>query len=154
MKYWVFCSIILVFGACGGRSTSSHTEESSVRDTSVLRMDAQSGIYEMVKDSVKLHLDEFRELYEKHGDDSSYSFFVNKTFIENNQAEQMWVWLEKINASSFQGILSSEPLIMKKVKYGDAIQVPVSEVKDILVYKNETLILGNYTDRIYSQTSK
>ncbi len=74
------------------------------------------------------YLIDFMQDHEK--DDELFRYAVKANFIEDGNAEHMWVQVNDFIDDHFIGRLANEPNTIKKIKYGDNVKVHRNDVED------------------------
>lgn len=75
------------------------------------------------------------------------SFSVKREFAEGDESEFMWVAVEQLDGETIVGTLGNEPYSLKKIKLGDKVKFPVSEVEDWMVFTSDGFE-GGYTAKL------
>jgi len=70
----------------------------------------------------------FMESHEK--DEELFRYAVKANFIEDDNAEHMWVQVTEFKDGFFIGRLANEPATIKLIKYGDHVKVSRKNVED------------------------
>lgn len=81
------------------------------------------------------------------------SFAVKKQFVDGENSEFMWVGDVSFDGTKFQGTLQNEPLSLKNVQLGQAVEIPREEVADWM-YVEGGKLQGGYTIRALKQKLK
>ena len=63
-------------------------------------------------------------------DEELFRYAVKANFIENDDAEHMWVQVNEFKNGAFIGRLANEPSTIKMIKYGDNVKVLRDNVED------------------------
>jgi uncharacterized protein YegJ (DUF2314 family) len=104
------------------------TEESKNEIAAISVNDATLKSYQEKAQEQLDYLIEFMDDHEK--DDELFRYAVKCNFIEDGEAEHMWVQVNEFVNDHFLGKLANEPNTIKLIKYGDPVNVHRSNVED------------------------
>lgn len=116
--------------SCGGQSTKSN-------DPVVYGQGNDPELEQAKKDALST-LDYFIKTFNYHSSDTTYHFSLKADFIDNGEHEHMWISLNKIENTKFQGLLSNEPQIIKNIKYGDLVTISRDQIEDWILLDTKT----------------
>jgi uncharacterized protein YegJ (DUF2314 family) len=74
-------------------------------------------------------------------------FSLKVRFEEGDKVEHMWLMEIKYNQGKFVGKLNNDPVDMKKVKFGDEVEVGLDRVSD-WVFIEDGKMKGGYTTKV------
>jgi uncharacterized protein YegJ (DUF2314 family) len=75
------------------------------------------------------------------------SFAIKKGFKQGAMTEYMWLTDVTYDGTNFRGVLNNDPVDVKNVKIGDALNVSPQEISDWMYVENGKLV-GGYTLRV------
>ncbi|MDB5090018.1 MAG: hypothetical protein JWR09_4012 [Mucilaginibacter sp.] len=67
---------------------------------------------------------------ENEKDEELFRYAIKTRFEEGSTAEHMWVQVSDFNDGNFIGRLANEPSTIKRLKYGDDVQILRDDVED------------------------
>lgn len=85
------------------------------------------GIHKECADERK---NKFQETFDKNS--VEVGDYVKKCFTNGNEAEHMWVKVNKVEEDKIIGILDNEPVVMSNVKYKDLVEVEFGDIEEYL----------------------
>jgi uncharacterized protein YegJ (DUF2314 family) len=84
------------------------------------------------------NLDYFIKSFNAHLMDTLFHYSLKVDFVKNEEHEHMWITLKKIINDKFQGILDSDPEIIKNIKSGDLIIITKDQIEDWMIIDTKT----------------
>lgn len=75
-------------------------------------------------------------------------FSIKTAFPHDDSFEHMWVDVERFENGVFHGTLGNEPLYVKNLKVGDAVQVKQDEIEDWIIVDDAGNMRGGFTAKL------
>ena len=92
---------------------------------------------------------EFMEAYRARGKDQYFA--VKGRVLEGDNGEYVWLQVTSIDDTLVHGKLDNDPEVLKKVKRGAELHIPIAEVDDWLYNKGKNDTRGGYTLRLFEK---
>jgi len=96
---------------------------------------------ELTKEKLPYFISEFNKV---RGD----GFYAKLKLAESGKYEHIWLRILNIDGENSSGIIDNEPTYFTEIKYGDTVNVNINDAEDIMIYKNDSLILGGYLQKL------
>ncbi len=81
---------------------------------------------------------------EFENNDRNKEFYAKIKLTENDLIEHMWLIVLTLNGENSKGIVDNEPLKFKNIKYLDTLKFNIKEAEDLMIYENDSLIMGGF----------
>jgi len=128
------CCVLLLCGCAGNASKPdfyTETEEAELQRRSWKAVDS---------------LPFFISHYQSN-EDTSYVYMINTSFTKFDVIERVWLWVDGFDGQQFSGTISATPEFVTEYKQYQEIKVPKGNVMDWIIYRNDSLVYGDFIDR-------
>jgi len=98
--------------------------------------------------SKKLTKEKLPSFISEFNKDRGDGFYVKLKLTESGKYEHIWLRILSIDGENSSGVIDNEPTYFNEIKYGDTVNVNINEAEDIMIYKNDSLILGGYLQKL------
>ena len=145
----IFAFLIIPFCICcsscnQGKSTESNSENWDKKNTRVIESydEVNKLPIKMAQDS----LNTFLELFNKNKN-INFSFSIKSKFTDEENIENMWSIVDSIKNDTLFTTLDNVPLKLTNIKLNDNIKVAKENIEDWIIYKSDSITLGNFMQR-------
>jgi uncharacterized protein YegJ (DUF2314 family) len=130
LRLVVFCIVVLSLTACSKRDKTISVEEDDVEMTAAIA-------------KARATLPHFWQVFEKpeHGETD---FALKVRVTDTHGTEHFWANEIKRQPGKIMGTINNDPNIVKSVKLGSRIEIPVADISDWLYLRGDKMI-GNHT---------
>ena len=137
--FFLFQSIIT---GCNSNKNSENWDLENTRNVKV--GDAN---YLKAMDDAKKNLPTFFEFL-KHKQINKFNFYIKSKYSEGERIEHLWFVVDSVKGRNLICILDNVPLNLKSIKLNDTLSINTEEIEDWIVYKQDSIVAGNYLARI------
>jgi uncharacterized protein YegJ (DUF2314 family) len=80
----------------------------------------------------------------KNRNQNHFDFYIKSKYSEGDIVENIWFVVDTLKAETFISRLANVPLKLKNIKLDDTLEIRKNEVIDWVIYKGDSLVIGNY----------
>ncbi|HMV09529.1 MAG TPA: DUF2314 domain-containing protein [Cyclobacteriaceae bacterium] len=136
----ILLTIILI--SCSTRSKQDDWDKENLR---ALEIDDERVARAMkaAQDSLQYYIEYFNKYYGKE----NYSFYLKKSYTDNDVTEHMWAIPFRLSEDGFACVLDNVPNDMTNYELGDTVKVRFDEVEDFFIVTEDSVVIGNYLQK-------
>jgi uncharacterized protein YegJ (DUF2314 family) len=86
--------------------------------------------------------------------DDAQRFFVKTAFPAGDDTEHMWIRVHALSDEKADGTLDNDPELVKGLRAGDAVNVPLAAIEDWLYLDPDGKPIGGFTTRVLEKRQK
>lgn len=137
-KTCIILTALIMFNGCDSKKSEENWDEKNTRYVAV-----EDTIYLNAISLAKQNLHVFIDSLENQRS-NNYDFYIKSKYSDGKNTEHLWFIVETFKEKTFVGILDNAPLNLKNIKLADKLDIKIEEVEDWIIYKDDTIIAGNY----------
>jgi len=142
-------TLVVIFSLLLIQSCSSATKnEEDFEEANTFSLEAEDANVKIAKDSAQHNLLFYINQFRTYSSNQNYSFSLKKPYVEADETEHMWARPIRVDSTGFTCILDNEPRLVTNYQFGDTVLVNFDDIEDLIMVKNDTLIMGTFLQTI------
>ncbi|HRG07599.1 MAG TPA: DUF2314 domain-containing protein [Cyclobacteriaceae bacterium] len=128
--------------SCGTKNKQDDWDKKNIRSLEIDDPRVERAM-KAAQDSLEYYVDYFKKYYGQE----NYSFYLKKSFHDNEDTEHMWTAPFLLTDNGFRCTLDNVPNTLTNLNLGDTVDVRFADIEDFVIVTADTVIIGDYLQK-------